>query len=219
MKKIILVTTILIGGFAFSQRSYTLLATKAANGEINDELQGSMYFDKDFHLAIIDGKKEKPYMLRYNAYFDAMEFYEGKELYLVEKDTHKTFDFGAGRKFYVLKNYVPKDTKKSIKGYLIQLEKGNVTLYKSQTMVHRLADTKDLGGFGPEPKAERIEPAKEIFYMQVGEGDVVALPKSKNSLAELINRDKKEFSKFMKENNLSMSNEVDLVKLFKAINQ
>lgn len=218
MKKNILLITILIGGFAFSQRSYSLFSVKAANSDFYDEVEGTMYFDKEFHLAIVDGKEEKPYMIRYNAYFDAMEFYEGKELFLVEKEKHKTFDFGFGRKVYVLENYIPKGKDESINGYLIQLVKGNVTLYKSQTMVHKLADTKDLG-FGTDTKPERIEAAKEVFYIKVGEGDVVELPGSKNNLAELLKREKKEFSTFMKENNLNMKTEKDLIQLFKFINQ
>lgn len=220
MKIIISTLLICISVFAFSQRSYNLFANRAANAEFNDELEGTMYFDKDFHLAIVDGKKEKPYMLRYNAYLDVMEFYEGKELYFVNKDQYKIFDFGIGKKVYSLENYIPEGKDESINGYLIRLVDGNVTLLKSETIVHKLADRNNIGfGQESETKPERLEAAKEVYYIKIGEADVIKLPGSKNKLAELLKRDKKEFSKFMKENNLNMDTEKDLIKLFKTINQ
>lgn len=219
MKTIFSFILICISVLVFSQiRSFDLFSVKARNSEINDEVVGNMYFDKDFHLAVVDGKKEKPYMLRYNPYFDAMEFYEGKELYFVEKDKHKIFDFGVGNYTYILENYVPEGKNEPINGYLIQLVKGNITLYKSKTIVYKAAETKDVG-FGTDSKPERLEAAKEVYYVKVGDGAIVKLPGSKNNLAELLNRDTKEFSKFMKENNLNMKTEKDLVQLFKFINQ
>ena len=218
MKTISSFILICISACVFSQHSINLFSVKSRNNEFNNEVEGNMYFDTDFHLAIVDGKKEKPYMLRYNAYLDVMEFYEGKELYFVEKDRHKIFDFGSGNYTYILENYVPKGKNESINGYLIQLVKGNVTLYKSQTIVYRLAETKNIG-FGQESKQERLEAAKEVYYVKVGEANVVELPGSNDKLAELLNRNKKEFSKFMKENSLNMKREKDIVKLFKFINQ
>lgn len=217
MKTFLTTFFICISAFVFSQHIFgNLYSVKARNSDFDKKVEGNMYFNKDFHLAIVDGKKEKPYMLRYNAYLDVMEFYDGKELYFVEKEKYKTFDFGIGKNIYVLENYVPKD--ESISGYLIQLVKGNITLYKSQTMVYKLVETIDVG-FGTDKKPERLEPAKEVYYVKVGDGNIVKLPRSKNNLAELINRDKKEFSKFMKENNLNMNMEKDLIQLFKFINQ
>lgn len=218
MKAIFSFILICSSAFVFSQTTFNLYSVKARDSEFNKEVEGSMYFDKDFHLAIVDGKKERPYMLRYNAYLDVMEFYEGKELFFVGKDQHKTFDFGSGNKVYILENYVPKGKNESISGYLIQLVKGNVTLYKSQNIAHKLADTRNIG-FGQESKPERLEATKEIFYIKVGEANVIELPGSIDKLAQLLNRNKKELSKFMKENSLNMKAEKDIVQLFKFVNQ
>ena len=150
-------------------------------------------------------------MIRYNIYEDHMEFQQGESIYALkpEKSVDKVL---LGVQVFVVAEYPFKG--KSKFGYLQLLDSGKVSLMAKKGI--------DLSQ-PQEPSAMKytITPAKftrtaDIYYYKIGK-DVMKVESVKKIIASLPDH-QEEVSKFVKENDISVKNEQELVKLVKFYN-
>ena len=224
MKKILYITVLITFGNVFGQQTIfqnenaynSLFGSSAMNREINQEKEakGSQYFQEDFLYVFVD-EMVKPFKMRYNAYFDEMEFDRDGVIYDLDKSQYKSIKFDGINKKYVIVDYMDGNQIKT--GYLIELVGGSkYSLYKREK-IEFVEGKKSGTGFGIDSPSE-YKPKKEDFFMKLSDGSIVEIPTSKGKLADLFGEDAKTANKIMKENKVSYNNENDLKSLFIKMN-
>lgn len=223
MKKLIYLILLIGIGSVYGQQTILsrsqnnrLAVIDASNREVNlpKETKGSQYFQEKFMYAFVDGM-EKPHKMRYNAFFDEMEFEMDGVTYDLDKSQYKSVNFDDLNKKYVIVDYL--DGNKMKMGYLIELVgSSKYSLYKREKM--EFIEAKKSGtGFGIDSPPQ-YKPKKEEYFMKTSDGSIVSVPSSKGKMADLFGGDAKSASKFIKENKVSLSNEKDLKALFLNMN-
>ena len=224
MKKIIVLLLLIGTGNLWGQQTIfqnrnahnTLFGTSSMNKEVNleKEAKGSHYFQDSFLYAFVDDM-EKPFKMRYNAFFDEMEFERDGVTYDLDKEQYKSVNFDDINKKYVLVNY--QDGNENKRGFLVELVGSQKTsLFKSEKIIF-VEGKKATSGFGVDTPSE-YKPDKEKYFLKLADGSIVSAPGSKNKFFQLFQGKEKDIEKFMKENKTSLSNEKDLKKLVEFIN-
>ncbi len=225
MKKIIILTILMWGGItAFGQQtlllerssSNLLAGISSANKEVNlpKEIKGSQYFQENFMYAFVDDMN-KPFKMRYNAFFDEMEFENDGVIYDLDKNQYKVINFDDLNKKFIIAEY--SDGNKIVNGYLVEIVgEGDVLLYKREKM--EFSEAKKSGtGFGIDtPPA--YKPKKDDFFVKIAGGSIIPLPSSKSKIMDLFGDKSKALNSFVKENRISLNSEKDLKRLFQYAN-
>ncbi|MBA5628322.1 hypothetical protein [Moheibacter lacus] len=224
MKKIMGLLLLFGFGVGFGQQtifqnrnSYnTLYGTSSMNKEVNQpkEAKGSQYFQENFMYAFVDDL-EKPFKMRYNAFFDEMEFEKDGVTYDLDKGQYNLVNFDDLKKKYVIVDY--QDGNDVKRGFLIELTSGEkVSLYKREK-IGFVEGKKSASGFGIDTTAE-YKPLKDEFFLGTPEGAIILIPSSKNKFLQLFKEKNKEIEKFLKDNKINLSKEKDLKKVADYIN-
>lgn len=224
MKKIIVLVLLIGMESLFGQQTIfqnrnshnTLYGTSAMNKEVNleKETKGSQYFQDSFLYAFVDDM-EKPFKMRYNAFFDEMEFEQEGVIYDLDKEQYQSVNFDDINKKFVLVNY--RDGNDNKRGFLVELVGSQKTsLLKSEKIIF-VEGKKAASGFGIDTVSE-YKPDKEKYFLKLADGSIVSAPGSKNKFVQLFSGKEKEIEKFIKKNRTSLSDEKELKKLVEYIN-
>lgn len=225
-KRIIICLLVVYGNFTFSQTFggtdqtiapiYYNLSTIEGNKKFTNaffkDVEGTPYIFKDFVLSEIVGVKAKM-MLRYNAYDDVVEVQKAlNEIYTVSKDPqYNTFLMNFDQFKLRLVNLESNSIEPSYV-YLFELfSKNNLSLLrrdKIDFIEGRIPRTSfDLGN---KPKFTAV---KYSYYLETKDNKIVQFPDSKAKLVLMFPQQEIDIKKYIKDNNISLSKQKDLIKL------
>ncbi|MGG5208957.1 hypothetical protein ACQWU4_08410 [Chryseobacterium sp. MIQD13] len=225
MKKILFITTILLGQILFSQNSDILNVVTTPDGfyskpgrvhKEDRKIDGSPYINGDqFQKVIIKDYSKNVQDLRYNAYQDEMEFKMGEELYNANKTEGLRIQFPTLKKTYESLTYSYDGKTKS--GYLVLLvDNPKFSLYKREKM-ELMGGTKSNNGFTKDAN-DYYENDKDL-YLIAKDKKFSKFPKNSSDAASIFSIDKKELDSFVKSNKINFNKEPDMIKLVEFINK
>jgi hypothetical protein len=183
------------------------------NNERYEKVQGVPYVTQTFMLGYI-GVSKQNLLFRYNNEADNIEVkFDEEKVYVLTKEEK----FGSvliGQNNYVLLNYTNLNGE-SIYGYLIEKNKGAVSLMKRERIV--IKKEKKV-----ETSYDTYEPPKFVrgndeFYLKLKDNSVVAFPKNKKGILELFPDQKQAIDDFIKTNKTSFTNESSMIQLVQFI--
>lgn len=177
------------------------------------DIEGNPYSNEDLipgTIVFVSGNQMDNIPLRYNWYRKDMEYEnEGKILAMPEM---KEID-------HIIINgekYVPFYYLKSIKGYLVEIVKGNYSLFRAE-------DVRFINAKPPASGYDVYQPAKfdwyrTKYYVISLKGDVKELATSKKKLIQQFPGFEKKIASFVKENKLNIRKEEDLKTIIEMLN-
>jgi len=183
------------------------------NNERYEKVQGVPYVTQTFMLGYI-GVSKQNLLFRYNNEADNIEVkFDEEKVYVLTKEEK----FGSvliGQNNYVLLNYTNLNGE-SIYGYLIEKNKGAVSLMKRERIV--IKKEKKV-----ETSYDTYEPPKFVrgndeFYLKLKDNSVVAFPKNKKGIFEIFPDQKQAIDDFIKTNKTSFTNESSMIQLVQFI--
>jgi len=214
-----LILFILVANLSFSQaRIFDQLdpansGSLMVNNERYEKVQGFPYVTQTFMLGYI-GVSKQNLLFRYNNEADNIEVkFDEEKVYVLTKEDK----FGSvliGQNNYVLLNYTNLNGE-SIYGYLIEKNKGAVSLMKRERII--IKKEKKV-----ESSYDTYEPPKFVrgndeFYLKLKDNSVVAFPKNKKGILELFPDQKQVIDDFIKTNKTSFTNESSMIQLVQFI--
>lgn len=222
-------TTLLLVGFSFF--SLAQVTNKSGNVGTNnvqrllfeerkligdtETRDGSPYFNGDtFKKASIYGYSKDIPDLRYNAFSDEMEFYNGKDIYSANKENGQIIKFNDG-KIYECLNY-NLDGKDKL-GYLVQLVSNpeKYSLYKREK-IELLKGEKSNNGITKD-RNDYYAKEKDVYIIQKN-GVFTKIAKNKKEFLNDFMFKKNELNEFIKEKQINLKLESDLIKLIVYMN-
>ncbi len=192
-----------------NQKSLAFGLTEAQFDAIKNEAYANPTFVKG-NIYQEDQLVKNDVLMRYNAYADEIEIKKNnfeEDYSALIKDPNIFVKIGSD--LYV---FVPFEGSKEKGGYFNVLSDGKTyDLYKKTTSIYR------------EPRKAQtsyerdIPPSfeKSTTYYLVKDGTFLEMPKSKSKLMKMMNKKEKEVKKYIKENNIDMDKEADLVLVIK----
>jgi len=207
---------------AFSRRNAELYREGRLNTEKYEKANGSPYTNEKFAPAVISGVPETV-SVRYNAEADIFEIQNNetnapadKKFFALPKQTeYSNIDFKNGSYKFRLLNY--KDTdEKEVNGYLIEkFSKNDVTLYKREK-INYVKGRPAENSYTMDSPAKLVR-VKDEFYIQLKSKQIVEFPKNKKKLIALFEDKKENINTFLKDNDISFSDENDMSKVAELI--
>mgnify|MGYP001056118498 CR=1 FL=1 len=178
------------------------------------ELVGSPYLNENL-LPAKFSSDSKIYSLRYNAYFDEMEFEKNGKSYHLPKTLNYTIKFINSHKIYEV--FSIKEKGKMIAGFFVVLYKGdNISLLnKEKIKLYNAVKPKTGYDKYQPPSLKRL---KDKLYIGYKNNTAIELPKKKKQLLKLFSSKSKKIELFAKENNYGFKKQKDLVEIFKFYN-
>lgn len=176
-----------------------------------DEIIGSPYFDKQFHLASVATDYEKA-SVRYNSYLDEIEFErDGKPLVLPKEEKFSRIKFSNSNSTIVLL-----ETKDDLTGYFFELISGSNALYK-KNKIKFIDAVPALNSYATDRPAifKILDP---VYYIKTENG-FIKKPKNQKEIIAQFPDKKEALSAFFKENKIKFDKEEDLKKLVTFLNQ
>lgn len=174
---------------------------------------GIPYLDAEFSegtLYLSDGKVVEDWKFRYNAYHDGMEFMDKNEKVYSLAYPDKMERLSIQGKEFVHLTYLVDGVLE--KGYFAILFSGkDVTLYKKY--VCSLVEPNYTTALDTGPKDARFSHDVE-YYVVFGNENPHTFKLNRRKVSKLFEGKEKVMKNFMKDNNLSVKNEFDLVKVF-----
>lgn len=178
-----------------------------------EKATGSPYINDKFATASIPGV-QNPVLVRYNAESDEIEVdnNEGNNKhYTLPKNTqYSAIDLKNGGHKFRLVNY--KDIKGAeVNGYLIEkFSKNEVTLFKKEK-VNFIKGKEAENSYTMSSPAKLVR-AKDEFYLQLKNKQIVEFPKNKKKFIALFEDKKEAINAYLKDNDISFSDENDIIK-------
>jgi hypothetical protein len=207
---------------SFSQKPFDnpndneYLMNKTVN--LKDGLQnvtGSPYFIEDFQRGSIFKRNiaiKRNVNLRYNASRDLFEIKFNQNQSKVLKQTEDIYVIINNKQFV----YVPYSENPDINGYFeVLTDEGKLSLYKKYNKQFR-EGKKSINSMTTDIPA--TYQSKEILYLTNNDGEFTELPNSKNGKVKSFKSHHKLLKQYIKENNLNINKENDLVKLISYYN-
>lgn len=186
--------------------------------KLKDGLQnvtGSPYFIEDFQRASIFKKNiaiKRNVYLRYNASRDLFEIKFNQNQSKVLKQTEDIYVIINNKQFV----YVPYSQNPDINGYFEVLSDGEkLSLYKKYNKQFR-EGKKSINSMTTDIPA--TYQSKETLFLTNNDGEFIELPNSKNGKIKSFKNHHKLLKQYIKENNLNINKENDLVKLISYYN-
>lgn len=183
-----------------------------------DKAVGSPYTSEQFNVATISSVGT-PVLVRYNAEADEIEV-ENKEsekkYFTLPKDNqYNAIIFKNGTYKFKLLNY--KDVKGAeVNGYLIEkFSKNDVTLFKKEKINY--VKGKEAENSYTMSSPAKLVRAKDEFYIQLKNKDIVEFPKNKKKFIALFEAKKEAINTYLKENDISFGEEADMAKVTEFI--
>lgn len=225
MNKIYFIITIFLYQFYFSQNTDIANVVTTPDGfyskpgrvqNKNGTIDGSPYTNgKDFHIININHYSKDIQPLRYNAFYDEMEFKDNEELYYANKIENIIINFPTLNKIYKYLTYSYSNI--VVSGYLVLLvENSKFSLYKREKK-ELMMGTKSTNAFTKDAN-DYYESVKDLFLLSK-DNQFFKFPKSVSDAAELFSVNKNDLEKFIKTNKINISKEEGMIKLVEYINQ
>ncbi|WP_298512693.1 hypothetical protein [uncultured Kordia sp.] len=204
--------------FAFIHNNINSLAySDLTNGEslesVISKAEGSQFYDATFREATISST-ENVFKVRYNAFLDEMEILDKDAVVILDKRHQKHLIAFPEKnlRYKVLRENNEDNT--STLAYFVLLEEDNyLSLYRKDHKKYvpsRNQRTSD--------KAE-FQNARSRFYVEINNsGTVIPLPRNNKEFAALFSTKKEKVKAYIKQENLKVRKENDLLKLIKYIN-
>ncbi|MFN3909488.1 MAG: hypothetical protein ACK4JX_10715 [Flavobacterium sp.] len=176
------------------------------------KVEGTPYISEKFMLGNI-GNSTQNLLFRYNAESDEIEIkFKGDSIFVLPKNS-KMSTISFDNKKYVLSKY--KSAKDDyIDGYLIELYKGKIELYKREKI--QIKEARPATNNYEIDRPAKFEKIKDEFYWSAS-GNLEIMPNNKKKVIEFFPLHKEKLNDFFKNNNISFSNEKDLTNLIKFI--
>ncbi|WP_396158104.1 hypothetical protein [Flavobacterium sp.] len=175
-------------------------------------INGSPYIIKIFSHAKV-GTVIQNALVRYNACDDEFEFIssKGDTLVLSKSEDYADITLTAMKTRYQLVNFIEKNGKSNL-GYLINsYEKDGNILYKRQKVDYYPAKAAK-SSYETSTQA-RYSEVKAIFFIKIKDNEITELPSSKKGLLKLFPEKKIELETFLKQNDIDLEKEQDLMRL------
>lgn len=225
MKRLITILSIFFLNVALSQSTesqrintgFNKNGSIEANSPTKGETEGSMYLHEDFSAIKVGGELQV-FLGRYNAFTDRMEFDDKGKIYEYYPNINdKEIYFNNLNKTYIYLNYY-NDKNKSQNGYLLILKLGDkISLYKKEQIKLREGKVSQTGYDKTRP--DKYIQEKDVFFVKIGDGNIIKLPKSKKDFQKLFGDEEIMVSNFLKDNNYSLKDESDLKLIISYLNE
>jgi hypothetical protein len=189
--------------------------SKMVKDEIIDEnIDGSRYFNETFLASKIlyqGVSYPKMYLARYNAFEDLIELRKGEQTDALLKDENISCMIDGS--LYVYQPYSIKKGKDTQLGYLKLLyTNSNISLYLQQHIKFKEAVVAKSSMSGSFPA--KFVPSQTFYYRTLD--TEAAIPINKKTVLTVFSQlDKGQIKSYIKDNKIDISNEADLIKLFK----
>lgn len=214
MKNNLKVLMCVVGMLVFTaSRAQVPQAVMTNTGVTTTEVEGSPYLDEKFVPGVVyhDNTSNRA-SLRYNMHLDVMEY--------TERGLTMALDAGPninkvviGKDTYVVRKFDYK--KKSKYGYLTVLDSGKVTLYCKKVANFYAAKKGSPPDFKDRPAM--YERANDVFYYQMGDGELHQLESMKSMIATLPEK-QEELAQYVKKEKISASKEQKVLQFVQYIN-
>jgi hypothetical protein len=183
--------------------------------EAHLETEGSPYINEKFQPALIY-PDNKLFLVRYNAKDDEIEVQlkEGEFLSL----DNRLMDYRVVLKETGTVYQTVYSEGVKMPGYYIKVVQGNkVSVYKKQ--VKKLVEGKTPSQNYGRYKAPHFTEPESIFFIQLGsKGKIQELPKRKKSFIKLFKGNEGAVKKYLSDQKINLSNELDIKKVITYIN-
>ena len=188
------------------------LQVQKNRGEVYDQyvdVEGSPYMEDAFLPAMLY-PDEKLYLARYNAKDDEIEVNLGENGILVLDNSRRDYKMvfkDSGLTYLTLHGDGIR-----LSGYFIEVSSADkVSVYKKQVKRY-FPGKKATDNFSKNQNAYFSTP-KEVYYIQLGNGTLEEIPKSRNSFAKLFGSKEDAIKNFIKKNKIDLENEEDIKKV------
>ncbi len=229
MKKYIIIGLIILvaSGFSFSQDVYQIQAAmelfrtnKLQSGDwksvlTDSDIKGSPYLDDDFKNGVIFTSSKMQFVdvpLRYNIFNDNLEFKtpDDQVQAMAAPEIVEKAVFGEHEIVYIPFS----DLKKIKRGFLILLEKGNVSLYLRPEVTFQ--EPTKPGAYKEAEPAKFIRKS-DVFYIRVGLEEAKRVG-TKKEILDIFPDHIEEIDTFIKKNKTKTNKTEDLIELVKFYN-
>lgn len=174
------------------------------------DAQGSPYIDENFLSLKISGYDNHIYKGRYNAYNGEMEVDLGTKI--IALDNTKTYEvtFTQTNKVYKTYSYQAENGN-SKNGFLVIVDETEVhSLLKEELITYH--DFVPAATSYHKDKPARFSKENDTYY--ISKKDIIThLPTNKKKLLKVFSKDAKALKDYIKKNNLSTKDEVDLIQI------
>jgi hypothetical protein len=177
-------------------------------------IEGSPYINEIFKKGktIINGKHTSDALMRYDAYHDAIEIENenGKARTLLRRNNIVADIDGV---IYIVREFFEAGDKKM--GYFNPLNEGYVRLLKKPKKIF-------VQAVNPKNGYDIFKPAKyqniSMYYMQNGDKPAIETKLSKRKILSFLDGNSEILKQFIKNNELNMRSESDIIKLINYYN-
>ncbi|MFA7687503.1 MAG: hypothetical protein WCY25_06540 [Moheibacter sp.] len=214
MKAYIITFLLVVSGNLFSQRFYYNNYSEIVEGKQLERID-EQYFEGNFSSALISSDEtETVYKLRYNAYFDEIEYEDNGKRYYLAKTIDETVYFRELNKKYVCMNYTYDGENKT--GFLVEIFVGDkYSVYKREKIEyfigHKADEVKTTG-------SQQYKKLKDVYFIEMNE-NLVPIPNSKKKFSSMFGEKESEVFEYLKENKISLNDLMDLRQLFRHLNE
>ncbi|RCW33308.1 hypothetical protein DFO77_11373 [Marinilabilia salmonicolor] len=198
------------------QFRYEEIRTNTENRANYNFIKGSPFLNKEFsegEVTMNDSIKFQGVPLRYNIHSDKMEFMTENNLILEVDNTTASYIFNVGDKIFKNKSYHQNNQEKT--GILQLLVDGKFKLYKKYTVDFEAAT--EAKGF-QESEPNRFERKKDQYFISLP-NKIPELITRKKDLIRVLEPEKPEIKKFIKDERIKTRSEEDLIKLIQHCNK
>lgn len=197
------------------------------NEQMLNKIKGTPYLSEEFlpsRVYLKDNKKPIKAKLKYNAHSDNFEFLQRGRL-LVLANIEKIDSIRYMDKTFITTTYVKKETglfgssTSKKEGFLAELVKGPCSLFKGYSVKFYEEDPPDTGYDEYQPP--RFERENPVYCLQFNDDRHPRVINSfrKRKLLEKFGDHEKELDGYIKNHNLNLREESDLVKLIRYYNK
>ncbi|MFV0304370.1 MAG: hypothetical protein ACK5IC_02665 [Moheibacter sp.] len=212
--RITILLCLIITSLAHSQ-IYSINGTVIRTNSTADKVNGSPYIDDKYREAKVSGA-DNLVELRYNVYGDQMEYKVGNLVYSMNKATHPEVNFQQLNKKYIYTNYT--DEKNTLaSGYLLVKFGGETaSLYQKESII--FVPRKEATSSYEQSKSAEYKLQAPKYFFKYKSDEIKQVITNKKKFVVLFGEDEAKVKNYIKSEKINLSNELDLVKLFKLLN-
>jgi len=197
----------------FEEYNNILLRTRKAHSLLKySEIEGSPFTQEDLipgHIEFVSGSGIDSVPMRYNWYTRKMEIKPEDEV-LEMPDSKQIRYIILGDEKYVPFFHAP-----SVKGYMIELHRGNCNLFLKKE-VKFMEEEPTQHGYD-EKKPARFQWSRPAYYVVKVQGELLLLDQNKKRFPEQFPGYEEQLGSMIKSQKLNPRNESDLIKLVEAL--
>lgn len=215
MKQNLLIILFLLAGTLYSQHRFLIRnQSQIVSGKQLESID-EQYFNSNFSSALIQSDETNTvYKLRYNAYYDEIEYENNGERYNLVKTIGEKVTFRELNKIYVCLNY--NYGGENYTGFLAKMFEGNnYSVYKREKIEFFEGNKSDQV---KSSGSQQYKALKDVFFIKIND-TIQELPGSKKKFAALFGNGKQKILNLIKENNISLRDDMDVIKLFRILDK